>query len=51
MNFLTREDGYSVALPGWGVTFTRRMIPGRALKVGLNRPFVGRCVWGMNNLG
>ncbi len=35
VNFLTWENGCFVALPGRGVTLTRRVITGRALKVGL----------------
>ncbi len=51
MNSLTWENGCSVALHGWGVTFTRRVITGHALKVGLNWLFAGWYVWGMKNQG
>ncbi len=48
MNSLTWENGCSVALHGWGVTFTRR-VKVTLSKWVLNWLFAGWYVWGMKN--
>lgn len=39
MDLLTWENSCPVASPGWGATFTRRVLAERPKGVGLYRPF------------